>query len=342
MYVSPYDASLTTQRNKLRDLAALVSGPDRDLMGQFGSFATIASLLTSASALVFNADNQFEIIPWLQDTGTFSVTASGTLSTGFATITGLPSTVLQSLEPGFQVTGTGVPASTTVLTVIAGVVTMSHNATATGAESLTFTNPNPGAQDVGVVAAASAGVIMGTAFPYLPLDNAQIGGLLPPVLSSDRIAVGPTELSENALVAGLTPIRVDASGNVRFVRTRTTRVTTDGSTPATAYFDWQDLVTLNDFREDVFNRLQAPDLKPKKASITTAKLVKDEVIRIAKAYEDAEAFQSVAALAPQFIVQPSTSSRGRFDFQIPVNVVPGLHVIAGNIQATTAFDAFTL
>ncbi len=49
-------------------------------------------------------------------------------------------------------------------------------------------------------------------------------------------------------------------------------------------------------------------------------------------------------LAPQFLVQPSLTSRGRFDFKIPVNVLPGLFVIAGNIQGVSgpSFGDFTL
>jgi phage tail sheath gpL-like len=270
LLVSPYDANDAVTRNKLRDFAALLSGPDRDLQGQFGSHCVIASLKASATSLVYNIDNQFVIVPWLQDT---------------------------AVTP---------------------------------------------AQPVALVAAASAAVLLQNAFPYLPLGDFELGGILPPASMSDRIEAGPFSLSELALAAGLCPLKVDASGRVKFIRTVTTRVTTDGSIPATAYFDYQDLSVLNDFREDCFKRINAPDLKPKKASVNTAKLIKDEILRIAKAYESAEAFQRVNELAKEFKVQPSATSRGRFDFKIPVNVVPGLYVVAGNIEATTKFDEFTL
>lgn len=269
MLVSPYQASSVTLRTKLLDLAALISGPDRDLMGQFGTFATFGEREILSTALALNVDNKYAIIAYMQDSSSPS-------------------------------------------------------------------------QDYHILAAAHAGVMMSSVFPYLPLNNAIIGGLLPPSDPAERIELDPAGSSESSLAAGLSPLYVDAAGNVRFVRTRTTRVTIDGLVPATAYFDWQDLVTLNDFREDVFLRLQQPDLKPKKASIQTAQLVKDEVLRIAKAYEAEEAFQAVDKLAPEFQVAASTSSRGRFDFKIPVNVIPGLHVIAGNIEATTEFDSFTL
>jgi hypothetical protein len=118
-----------------------------------------------------------------------------------------------------------------------------------------------------------------------------------------------------------------------------------GLIPRTAYFDWQDLVVLNDFRESCFLITQNPPFNNNpggaKASIDIAKKLKDEILREAFEFETAGAFQAVKSLAPEFIVAPSTSSRGRFDFKIPVNVVPGLYVIAGNIQAVTSFD-FTL
>jgi phage tail sheath gpL-like len=271
MIVSCYDAEPTPLlRTKLTDLAALISGPDRDANGQFGTVAVMATLAASASAVAINADNLYMAIAYLQDTS---------------------------------------------------VVT---------------------SQPASIVAASAAAVMLQSQFPYLPLTDQHLGGLLPPAKRTDYIMQGPTELSETALVAGLAPLKVDSAGRVRMIRSRLTRVTIDGSTPATAYVDWQDLMVLFDFRESVYLRLQQPDLKPKKASIQTARLIKDEILRLAFAFEKAEAFQAVKELAKQFFVEPSTSSRGRFDFKIPVNVIPGLQVVAGNIEATTQFDQFTV
>jgi hypothetical protein len=116
----------------------------------------------------------------------------------------------------------------------------------------------------------------------------------------------------------------------------------------TAYFDWQDLVVLNDFREDCYLITQNPPFNNNpggtKASQTIANLLKDEILRQAQDYEDQGAFQGVQTNAPLFLVQPSSTSRGRFDFKIPVNVIPGLMVIAGNIEAVSGanFGDFTL
>lgn len=71
--------------------------------------------------------------------GTFdvSVTVTGSTTSGSAVVTGLPRTI--NLHVGMNVSGTGIPASTTVLSIDSATqVTLSANATATGTPSLTF------------------------------------------------------------------------------------------------------------------------------------------------------------------------------------------------------------
>lgn len=335
MIVSPYPASDSVNRGKLKDLCALLSGPDRDLVGQFGSFFTVGSIDTfSGTADSYDVDSQFAIVAYMQDQG---LDSTGDVVSGNAVIHNVANP--SGIAPGQLITSTDFPSGTTVLSVDGSTVTASANATATAtAVAISFTNAQQGAE---ILAAMQAASIMQSAFPYFPLTGRIVGGAVAPANPQDRIVLDPNGLSELALKAGLSPMYVDSAGNVRIVRTRTTRVTTDGITPATAYFDWQDLVTMNDFREDCFLILQQPQFKQAKASIQTAALVKDEVLREAMAYENAQAFQAVKSLAPLFLVQPSATSRGRFDFKIPINVLPGLYVVAGNIQATTQFD-FTL
>jgi phage tail sheath gpL-like len=53
-------------------------------------------------------------------------------------------------------------------------------------------------------------------------------------------------------------------------------------------------------------------------------------------------FQNVTALAKLFIVERNISDRTRFDVFTPVNVIPGLMVVATNIQATTLGDNITV
>ena len=66
--------------------------------------------------------------------------ASGNLTNASATVTGIPLSVAAQIQPGQGVTGTGVPANTTVLSVNAntGTVVLSQAATATATNALTF------------------------------------------------------------------------------------------------------------------------------------------------------------------------------------------------------------
>lgn len=348
MFVSCYPASDSTNATTLLNLVNLVSGIDRDLTGQFGSFMTLGSLDALVTAEAYNFNSRYVVVAYLQDTNTALVTQSGVLTMSSNVITGLASTV--GIYPGAVLGGTGVPAGALAGQIGASTVTMVSSTgaplpAASNEASAPLTFQNVVSQPPEIVAAAHAGGMMQSAFPYNPLQGVQIGGLKPPQQPSDIIVPNPNGASEAALEAGLSPI-VLAPGNVlNFLRTVTTYTMLPGNIPVTAYFDWQDLVVMNDFREDVYQICQNPPFNNNpggtKASQTIANLLKDEILAEAQLFEDQGAFQAVQTLAPQFQVAPSTTSRGRFDFQIPINVLPGLYVIAGNIQGVTTFD-FTL
>lgn len=349
MLVSCYPASDSTNKTKLIDFATLISGPDRDLNGQFGSFCTFGSIDDDSAAFAYNMNSRYAIVAWLQDTNTALIDdLAGASTSGSPTLTGFSSTV--GIYAGATITGTGVPANTFVGSTTKTTVSMVDangepvNATATG--STTFDFQNVVSQSHEIVAAAHAAGMMSSAFPYNPLQNVQIGGLVAPKKSTDLIVFDPNGLSELALVAGLSPIATLADGTLRFVRTRTTYTTLPGNITVTDYFDWQQIVVLYDFREDCYQIGQLPPFNNNpggtKASQTIAAKFKDEVLRQAQAYEDRGAFQNVQLSAKKFVVQVSTTSRGRFDFKIPVDVIPGLYVIAGNIVGVSDLVNFTI
>jgi phage tail sheath gpL-like len=196
---------------------------------------------------------------------------------------------------------------------------------------------------VALMAAACAGVIAANQVPFNPLDNAVLNNVVQPSNPADWISVGGGLESEIALNQGWTPLRVLPNLTVAFVRTVTARVTTgDGVTAVTAYYDVQDFQVLYFFRKTIVTRFNQPDFTSTKASLQTGQNIKSETIRLAQLFEDQNMFQAVAKLAPQFVVQGNASDRSRFDVFIPVNVIPGLHVIATNIQAGTQFDVVTV
>lgn len=348
MFVSCYPASDATNRATLEALVELISGPDRDLNGQFGSFYTLGSIDALATAEAYAINSKYCLVAYLQDTNTAAVNTTGDTTNGSAVLANLATTV--GIYPGAQISGTGIPAGalagqigqTSVSMVDASGNPITATATA-AAEAIAFQNVVSQAAEI--IAAAHAGALMSSAFPYNPVQGVFIGGLVPPKKSSDIIIIDPNGASEAALQAGLSPLAVYPGNNVGFIRSRTTYTTTPALVTVTAYFDWQDLVTMNDFREDVFQICENPPFNNNpggtKASLQVANKLKDEILREAQSYEDAGAFQAVKSLAPFFQIAPSATSRGRFDFKIPINVLPGLYVIAGNIEAVTTFD-FTL
>lgn len=416
--VSCYPAGDETNANTLLDLTLLISGIDRDLTGQFGSFMVLGSIEPLAVQVEYDFNSRFIEVASMPDSNTASASALGTAASGSpiltavsqppinitgdstassTAITGISSTA--GIYPGAAITGSNIPANTTVytvqptalvlsaaatssvsedalvvtnlatagiypgalvtdasnvlpanttvLSVAANTLTLSANATgAHTADVLTIQNQISQAPEI--LASVYAAVTMAATFPYVPINYSVVaGGLVKPQKTSDWISVNPNGASEQALTAGLSPFVVLASGTVAFLRTRTT-FTMNGLIPATAYFDWQDLVVMNDFREDVFLITQNPPFNGNpggtKASFQTAQLLLNEIVREAQLYEDLGAFQGVQTLAPLFQVQPSSTSRGRFDFYCPENVIPGLMVIAGQMQGVSGaqFGDFTL
>lgn len=195
---------------------------------------------------------------------------------------------------------------------------------------------------LGEVAAAYAAVLAGNGVPFVPVNDFVIGGLAAPAAAADWYSIGAGLESETVLNRGWTPLKVKPNGEVAIVRSRTSRITVDGVVAATAYYDVQDFQVLYLWRKTVFTRGSQPDFTNVKASATVARDFKAELIRLATAFEDQTMFQAVAELAKQFQVERSASDRHRFDVFTPVNVIPGLHVIATNIQATTEGDSLSI
>lgn len=203
---------------------------------------------------------------------------------------------------------------------------------------------NAPAYTIGEMAAAAAALIAGNPAPFNPLDDVTLNEVAAPLITSDYITVGFGRESEVALNQGWTPLKVKANGEVAFVRTVTGRLSADGSgTPVvTSYYDVQDFQVLFFWRKTMFTRYSQPDFKQRKASTATAQEIKAEAIRLAKLFEEQQMFQAVDQLAKQFVVERQSSDRSRFNLLTPVNVIPGLHVIATNVQATTEFDVLTV
>lgn len=200
------------------------------------------------------------------------------------------------------------------------------------------------AYSLGETAAACAAKMAGNGVPFNPLDSVTVIGIPAPEDSEDWITVGAGLESESCLNQGWTPLFVKPNEEVAFVRTVTGRISPDGtgSPVVGSYYDVQDFQVLYFWRKTLWTRFSQPDFKQRKASEATGVEIKSEAIRLAVSFQDNNMFQAVQQLAKQFLVERNLSDRSRFDFKTPVNVIPGLHLIAGNIVATTAFDTITL
>lgn len=199
------------------------------------------------------------------------------------------------------------------------------------------------ALSLGELAASVAALLASNPIPFNPLNGEVIPNVDAPAKRSDWMTVGAGLESEAALVAGYIPLRVLPNATVAIVRARTLRVTVgDGVTDVTAYFDVPDFNVLYFWRKTLVTRFKQPDFAQAKASADAAKLILSEVIRLATAFEDQGMFQDVKDLSKSFVVERNISDRSRFDVFTPVNVIPGLAVIATNIQATTVGDTLSI
>jgi phage tail sheath gpL-like len=202
------------------------------------------------------------------------------------------------------------------------------------------TDANP--YTVGELAAAYAACLAGNVAPFTPVNGFVLGGVTPSTLASDALSIGAGLESETVLSKGWCPLRTKPNGEVAVVRSVTARTTTNGTTAVQSYYDVQDFQVLYYWRKTVYARLTQPDLTNVKASAEVARDIKAELIRLALLFQDNTMFQAVEELAKQFTVVRSSSDRHRFDVATPVNVVPGLHVVATTVRAGTQYDTITI
>ncbi len=208
--------------------------------------------------------------------------------------------------------------------------------------SLCYMRDTAPAITLGELAAAYAAALAGNPVPFNPVNNFVLGNIAAPVTATNNLSIGAGLESETVLNKGWSPLKVKPNGEVAIVRSVTTRITTNGVTAVQSYYDVQDFQVLYYWRKTLWTRFNQTDLTNTKRSVKTARTIKGEALRMAKLFEDQAMFQSVNELATQFTVTASVTDRNRFDVVTPVNVIPGLHVIASTIKASTQFDVISV
>lgn len=270
--VSCFPASDTVAMTALRNQVTAITGSDRGINGQFGSFAFMATDEATSAATAEGLAAAYEgiCIAWLRDTA--------------------------------------------------------------------ITKANK----IHMVASAYAAVCAGNGVPYLPLDSVSVGGLVPPVSSSDWHTSGDTGTTALGLSAGLAPLMVDSTGVVRISRSVTTR-RPSSAIEEIAYYDIQDWQVLYYIRKNAYNIAIQPRYKIAKATDQKIGALKSEIIDMLKTLEKdpLSMVQHVESFLPEMTASRDPQNRHAAIYYIPLNVVPGFHNKGIDLVGTTEFDVLT-
>lgn len=175
------------------------------------------------------------------------------------------------------------------------------------------------------IAAVYAAIAASEEDPAMPLNTLEMPGIAAPSVA-DRLS---SDEQETCLANGVSPLEVASDGTVRIVRAITT-YTKDASNVADAtLLDISTPRSLFYLRDSVEARLTQKFGQAKNSAKAPTR-VETEVRDVMDRLEAAEIIQNVAANPPH--AERNASSPTQTDIEIPADVVPGLHVIAGSIK----------
>ena len=177
------------------------------------------------------------------------------------------------------------------------------------------------------VAAAMAAVMASSTDPAMPLNTLPLPGIGAPP-QADWLT--QTEV-EALLWNGVTPLCVDADGNVAIVRAISTYTTNSSGIADPSLLDITTIRTLDYVRLACRTRYLLRFPRAKLTPKMPAR-VRTMLLTVLKDLEDLEIVENVDANAPGLIVEQDSQSVTQLDAKIPANVVPGLHVFAGRID----------
>lgn len=177
------------------------------------------------------------------------------------------------------------------------------------------------------IAAAYAAVIASEEDPARPLNGLELLGL--DVVPLDQ-RPSRTE-QENALYNGLAPLEVGPGDRVQIVRAISTYTKDAQGADDKALLDITTIGTMDYTRQAVLTRLQLRFPREKKTERVKDK-VRSEVLDVLYKLEELEVIENVAENAPGVLVEDDLQDESRLNIKIPVDVVNGLHVIAGVID----------
>ncbi|WP_234086756.1 phage tail sheath subtilisin-like domain-containing protein [Azonexus sp. R2A61] len=163
--------------------------------------------------------------------------------------------------------------------------------------------------------------------PARPLNGLELKGIhVPPI----QMRMGRVE-REAALHNGVTPIKVGPGERVQIVRSISTYTLNPQGILDPAWLDMTTVWTLDYVRLAVRQRLALRFPRDKRTP-GVLKKIRSEIIDVLRRLEELEIVEEVAANLPGIVVEYDAQESGRVNVRIPVDVVNGLHVIAGVID----------
>ena len=167
--------------------------------------------------------------------------------------------------------------------------------------------------------------------PNAPLDDVELPGIMPP---HDREDWPSEEEKNNCLYNGLTPLKVDAAGNVRICREIVSYQTNAQGQSDGRYLDRGPVRSMWYIRRYINAHLSRAYSDPKD------RLINDDLLKAVKALVFADLLvmetekkicRKVAANKELIVVEES-ETEGRVEVSIPADIVPGLHQIFSVLQ----------
>jgi len=175
-----------------------------------------------------------------------------------------------------------------------------------------------------------AGLLASQDDPAMPYNNLPLTGVHVPESVGDRLTAAEVEA---ALNAGVAPFVVGAGNKVRIVRAITTYTQNDAAESDDVFLDVTVARTLFWWRAQVVAMLA---LKYPRSKNTAARreAIRIDIISLAKQAEQLEILENVDELEDGFIVETNGSDSSRVDLITPIDIVNGLHILAGRIDMT--------
>ncbi len=163
--------------------------------------------------------------------------------------------------------------------------------------------------------------------PARPLNGLELKGIHAPAIA-DRL---DRNEQESCLANGVTPIEIGPGETVQIVRFITTYIKDGQGIDDISYLDGTTISTLDYVRKACRERVSLRFPREKLSSKTAPK-VRSELLDVLLRLEQLEIVEEVEANKDGLTVVKSGQDPNRLDAKIPVDVVNGLHILAGRID----------